>query len=664
MIKSLCLLFTPFIIFLAANIASCKKEKVQLVDGFNLNEIRMGTLAIDQSGTSINVPVNQSLVIAFNQTINTATVASSIQLNSASGAVELIISTLDQNKTIALAHTQDLDFNTTYTLSIASTLLSANGTAFPAKTIFFKTEQTTLHIDSLIMNGANVTNIAKPQNISRNFSATLHFDKAVNTTTINASNIRVTNGNGADAPLSFSVSEDGKTVDVQANNPLIHFEKYSLILNAAIQGLQGEPLTGGFTKIFYTEIDETPKFPIVSDNELMTTMQQQTFKYFWNFAHPVSGLARERNTSGDVCTSGGSGFGVMAILVGIERGFITRTQGIERLATIVNFLKNDAQRFHGAWSHWLNGSTGQAIPFSAQDNGADLVETSYMIQGLLTVRQYLNPLDAAENEIIQNINILWEEVEWDWFTQGGQDVLYWHWSPNYGWAMNMQIKGYNECLITYFLAAASPTHAIDASAYTSGWAVSPNFINGNSYYGISLPLGYDYGGPLFFAHYSFLGLNPNNLSDAYANYWTQNTNHTKINYQYCIANPLNNIGYGERCWGLTASDNYEGYNAHSPTNDLGVISPTAALSSMPYTPVESMEAMKFFYYTIGDKTWGEYGLYDAFSIDRGWWGDSYLAIDQGPIIIMIENHRSGLCWDLFMSAPEVNVGMDALGFSN
>lgn len=651
-------------LFLAANTASCKKEKEQLVDGFNLNELRMGTVQIDPNGSSINIPVNQPLILAFNQAINISTVASSIQLNASSGSVELSIAILDQNKTVSLAHSQDLDFNTTYTLSIASILLSANGKAFPAKTITFKTEQTTLHLDSLVIDGENVLNLYKPQNISRNFAARLYFDKALNASTINTSTIRVTTGNGADEPLSFSISLDGKSVDVQANNPLTHFQRYFLILNNGIQGTQGEPFTGGLTKTFYTEIDETPKFPIVSDDQLMTTMQQQTFKYFWDFAHPVSGLARERNTSGDVCTSGGSGFGVMAILIGIERGFITRAQGVERLNTIVNFLKNDAQRFHGVWSHWLNGSTGQAIPFSAQDNGADLVETSFMMQGLLTARQYLDPSASAENAIIQNINILWQEVEWDWFTQGGQDVLYWHWSPNFGWAMNFQIKGYNECLITYFLAAASPTHPINASVYTNGWAVSPNFINGNSFYGITLPLGYDYGGPLFFSHYSFLGLNPNNLSDAYANYWTQNTNHSKINYEYCVANPLNNIGYSGRCWGLTASDNYEGYNAHSPTNDLGVIAPTAALSSMPYTPVESMEAMKFFYYTIGDKTWGEYGLYDAFSADRGWWGNSYLAIDQGPIIIMIENYRTALCWNLFMSAPEVAIGMDALGFSN
>jgi hypothetical protein len=229
--------------------------------------------------------------------------------------------------------------------------------------------------------------------------------------------------------------------------------------------------------------------------------------------------------------------------------------------------------------------------------------------------------------------------------------------------MNMPVKGYNEALITYFLAAASPTHSIDADVYHQGWAGNGSIVNGKTFYNVMLPLGYDYGGPLFFTHYSFLGLDPRNLSDTYANYWTQNQNHTLINYAYCVANPLHYVGYGESCWGLTASDDQDGYSAHSPTNDLGVITPTAALSSFPYTPDQSMAALKFFYYTLGDRLWGDYGFYDAFNLTEGWTADSYLAIDQGPIVVMIENYRSGLLWDLFMSAPEVQTAKTKLGFN-
>jgi hypothetical protein len=330
---------------------------------------------------------------------------------------------------------------------------------------------------------------------------------------------------------------------------------------------------------------------------------------------------------------------------------------------IVGFLKNNAQRFHGAYSHWLNGTTGAAQPFSAKDDGADLVETSYLMAGLLTARQYFNLANADETTLRNDINTLWQAVEWSWFRKNNENVLYWHWSPNYAWDMNHAIRGWNECLITYVMAASSPTNAIPKIVYDNGWAKNGGIANGNGYAGHILPLGEPYGGPLFFAHYSFMGINPQSLTDAYANYFTQNRAHSLINYNYC-KNNTNWYGYSESNWGLTASDDIAGYKAHSPTNDNGVISPTAALSSFPYTPDESMKALKFFYYKMGDKLWGPYGFYDAFSLHEPWFASSTLAIDQGPIIVMVENYRSGLIWNLFMSCPEVKTGMTNLGFSS
>jgi hypothetical protein len=416
--------------------------------------------------------------------------------------------------------------------------------------------------------------------------------------------------------------------------------------------------------LFITQIDSSRKFPVISDNALLDLVQQQTFKYFWDFGHPVSGLARERsNGDNEVVTSGGSGFGIMAIPAAINRNFITRAEGLARLQKIVEFLKTKPPRFHGAFSHWLNGTTGAVIPFSTKDNGADLVETSYLIAGLLTARQYFNGGDAAETSLRNDINTIYNAVEWSWFRKGTENVLYWHWSPNYGWDMNLPIRGWNECLITYVLAASSTTFPVLLSVYTNGWAAGSGFINGNSYLGIQLPLGTAYGGPLFFSHYSFLGINPNGLTDIYASYATQTRNHTLINYNYCISNPNANYGYSDSCWGLTASDINNGYTASSPTNDVSVIAPTAAISSLPYTPVESMKALKFFYYVLGDKLWKEYGFVDAFSLKQLWYANSFLAIDQGPMIIMIENHRSGLIWNLFTSCPEVKDGMRLLGFT-
>ena len=400
----------------------------------------------------------------------------------------------------------------------------------------------------------------------------------------------------------------------------------------------------------------------LTDEKLLDLVQHQTFKYFYDFGDPVSGMARERNSSLDTVTTGGTGFGLMTMLVGMERGFITRQEGIDRIEQIVDFLEN-ADRFHGAWPHWLSGSTGKVIPFSEKDNGADLVETAYLVQGMLSVREYLRDSNPKEVELKARIDTLWQEVEWNWFTRGGEKVLYWHWSPEYEWEMNHEIRGYNETLITYVLAASSPTFPIDSMVYHEGYARNGDIVNGKEYYGIKLPLGEEMGGPLFFVQYSFLGLDPRNLEDRYANYWEQNVNQTLINRQYCIDNPKNYEGYSADCWGLTASDNQDFYSAHSPSNDLGVITPTAAISSMPYTPEYSQQAMRYFFYELGDKLWGVYGFHDAFNMTKKWWADSYLAIDQGPIVIMIENYRSGLLWRLFMSAPEVAQGLHKLGFS-
>jgi hypothetical protein len=286
-----------------------------------------------------------------------------------------------------------------------------------------------------------------------------------------------------------------------------------------------------------------------------------------------------------------------------------------------------------------------------------------LVLGLIIVREYLLDKDEKEKQLKERIDLLWQEVEWDWFTQGGEEVLYWHWSPDFGWEMNHAIHGHNETLITYVLAASSPTHSIDSMAYHKGYAMDGEIMNGSDYYGIKLPLGGELGGPLFFSHYSFLGLDPRTLEDQYANYWEQNKNHTLINRQYCIENPNSFLGYGADCWGLTASDNHQFYSAHSPTNDLGVITPTAAISSIPYTPEYSIRAIRHFYYELGEDLWGEYGFYDSFNMTEEWWADSYLAIDQGPIVVMIENYRTGLLWDLFMSAPEIAQGLSKLGFS-
>jgi len=498
-------------------------------------------------------------------------------------------------------------------------------------------------------------------NINRTPVIKFSFSSVLNRSTV-AGSVLFRDKSGATINYSTTYENNDSTVVIQPAAPINFLSKYTVSVSTVLRSVTGGSLLSGIDLNFLTQIDSSAKFPWLTDNALLDKVQQQTFKYFWDLAHPVSGLARERNTSGETVTSGGSGFGIMTIPVGINRNFITRAEGLIRMQKIVGFLKNTAVKVKGAFPHWLNGTTGAIIPFSANDNGADLVETSYLMMGLLTARQYFDGVGAAETSLRSDINILYNNVEWDWFRQGGQNVLYWHYSQDKGWIMNMQVKGWNEALITYVLAASSTTHGIPASVYNNGWK-GANFINGNTYFGYQLPLGPALGGPLFFEHYTFMGVNPNGLSDVSANYATQTKNHTLINYNYCKANPKAWFGYSDSCWGLTASDIEGGYTASSPTNDLGVIAPTAALSSFPYTPNESKAALRFYYYVLGDKLFKEYGFVDAFSLSSPWFADSFLAIDQGPIIIGIENYRTGLLWNLFTSCPEVKAGMLGLGFT-
>jgi hypothetical protein len=468
---------------------------------------------------------------------------------------------------------------------------------------------------------------------------------------------------GVSIPYTASYENKDSTVVIQPASVLTAISKYGVGFSTNLES-QGKVFLQKQIDIqFLTAIDSTDKFPRLTDSALLSLVQQQTFKYFWDFGHPVSGMARERTTSGDLVTTGGSGFGIMAMLVGVQRNFILRTDALTRITTIVNFLATKVTSYHGAFPHWLNGATGATIPFSANDDGGDIVETSYMMQGLLCARQYFNNgSDSSEIRLRTAINNLWNKVDWNWYRQGGQNILYWNWSPDFNWVINVPVRGWNEALITYVLAASSAVSAIPKTVYDSGWAQNGGIKNGNNYFGITLPLGPAEGGPLFFAHYSFLGINPNGLTDAYANYWNQNTAHTQINYNYCISNPHNYFGYSDSCWGLSASDEQNGYSAHAPGNDDGVITPTAAISSLPYTPTQSLGALRFFYYTLGNKIWGQYGFVDAFNLSNIWYDSDWLAIDQGPEIVMIENYRTGLLWNLFMSCPEIKTGMKNLGF--
>lgn len=642
---------------------ACKEDPTvdEVSEILRLQSVKVGTTELSIIDTIRQAPIDKNIVLTFSNSLDRNSAETNISLlDPDANSLSLEFAYLDNDKAVAISSANLLKRNKIYTLQIGE-ITSVDNEQYSGSTFRFKTEQGTFNLASATIDGKDLKSSIRLQNINTAPIAVLEFTDALVTGESLNDFISIKNINGAPLDLEFLLSNDNKTVTVSPTIEAKYLQKYTFNISSTLQS-ESDLTFSGFTKEFYTQIDSTYKFPEITDEELLTKVQEQTFKYFWDFGHPVSGMARERNTSGDVVTIGGSGFGVMAILVGIERGFITRAEGIERLSTIVDFLE-DADRFHGVWPHWMNGNTGKTIPFSANDDGADLVETAFMIQGLLTVRQYLNEADAKELTISNKITALWETVEWSWFQQNGENVLTWHWSPNVGFQMNLKIRGWNEALIIYTLAASSPTYPINKEVYTEGWAQNGGIVNGNESYGITMPLGSNLGGPLFFAHYSFLAMDPRNLEDNYANYMDQSIAHTQINRAYCIDNPQNYVGYSKGAWGLTASDTKGGYTAHSPNNDRGAITPTAAISSIPYTPEASMDAIKHFYYLLGNKLWGEYGFYDAYNVTESWYANSYLAIDQGPIIIMIENHRTGLIWDLYMQDEEVQAGLTKLGFT-
>ena len=443
------------------------------------------------------------------------------------------------------------------------------------------------------------------------------------------------------------------------------------ILTLSLGCLLSLNVTLSFADSNTKSVKPSPKIKqeILSDEEFLDKLEKVHFNYMWDGAEPVSGLAYERiYEDGNYCsedpsiiTTCGSGFGIAGIIVAMDRGFITRAQGVARLQKIITFLKR-AQRFHGVWPHWLYPS-GKATPFSQKDDGGDLVESAFLMEGLLCARQYLDTNVKSEKQVIDGINELWHEMEFNWYRKEGKDVLYWHWSPNYGWEMNFPLEGYNESMIVYILAASSPTHPCPASCYHKGWAGNGKIRTTTTFKGYPLQIKHNgaetTGGPLFWAHYSWFGLCPIGLKDQYADYGEAMKAHVLSNYAYCVENPKGYPNYSENCWGLTAGFSVDGYSAHAPNNDLGVITITAALSSFPYAPKQAMAAARYWYQNKS-LLWGKYGFYDGYSDAAKWYPKRYLAIDQLTIAPMIENYRTGLLWRLFMSCPEIQHGLKIL----
>jgi hypothetical protein len=399
------------------------------------------------------------------------------------------------------------------------------------------------------------------------------------------------------------------------------------------------------------------------DTALRDRIAQATASYFLDWSHPSSGMARERSAGNfgyDVeatVTTGGTGFGLLAQIVAAERGWRPRREILDRVEKLVGFLET-ADRFDGVFPHFLDGATGRVLPFMRGDDGGDLVETAFLMTGLLGAAAFF----TETPEIVTRIEALFDAVNWAAHVREDGAIM-WHRHPDRPWsAKALPIRGWNECLPVFVLGAGSRTHPLPAASYHESWAKAPTFLNGHSYGEITLPLGTEWGGPLFLSQYPFLGIDPRGLRDVFADYGVQTRAHTLVNRLHCLINPHGWKGYGPNCWGLTASDTPNGYAPHSPTNDKGTITPTAVLSSFAYAPDEAMHVIRHLHDDLGERIWGEAGFVDAFNETEDWVADSRLAIDQGPIVIGLENHRSGLLWRLVSSRLEVQRGLLALGF--
>lgn len=467
---------------------------------------------------------------------------------------------------------------------------------------------------------------------------------------------------------------DFKSVGVQ--NPLLgRYTDYS-----------GKPNTTFRYKVTCVDYDynESPFSDVVeartsymTDEELLTMVHEATFRYYWEGAEDISGLSRE-NIPGrsNMIATGASGFAIMGIISGVERGFITRGQAVERMKKIVSFLDR-ADTFHGAYAHFIDGPSGKVEPFfGKRDNGADLVETSFLFQGLLAARQYFDRDTNDEKNVRDTITKLWENIEWDWFKKTKDSkYLYWHWSPDQGWVINHKLIGWNETMITYLLAIASPTHGVSPEMYYTGWASQDAYAqeyregwgrtgegkmysNGNTYYGIKLDVGVNKGGPLFFTQFSYMGFDPRGIKDKYVttDYYDVLKNMATISYRYSLENPKGQKGYGPDCWGISVCENpwgsYGAYEAMEHSED-GTMSPAGALGQFPYTPKESMDALRNYYRNYGSFLWGEYGFRDAFNLNENWCSSIYMGLNQGAITVMMENYRSQTIWRYFMMDPDI-----------
>lgn len=419
------------------------------------------------------------------------------------------------------------------------------------------------------------------------------------------------------------------------------------------------------------------------DEAMLDSIQKKTFLFFMGEHHPEWGIVKDRTASWAPASIASTGFGIPSFAIGVERGWITRDEAAEITLNMMNFFVNSLQSpdalatgYKGFYYHFLRMDTG------LREWRCELssVDTGLLMMGILFARNYYDRNNETENQIRSQASLMLENIEWDFMMMpdtgnyARQISMGWH--PESG-LHKMGWSGYNEALFLYILAAG--TGLENAKESYRSWLSSYKWQT--PYEGLShvaFP-------PLFGHQFSHCFIDFRGLADEYMrgkgiDYFENSRRATWVQRQYAIDNPHGWIGYDSLCWGVTASDgpgdkynfgereflSYAGRGTSGPDYnyfDDGTIAPYGPLSSLPFAPEIVIPTIRSINEKMGDRIWGRYGYYDSFNLTAEWVNDDYIGIDQGPMLIMIENFRTGLVWNYVMNDPVIQKGLQTLGFS-
>jgi hypothetical protein len=405
-------------------------------------------------------------------------------------------------------------------------------------------------------------------------------------------------------------------------------------------------------------------------------LEERTFGFFWNTATPSTGLVPDRFPAKSFSSIAAVGFGLTAYPIGVERHYITREQARDRVLTTLRFLTTVPNE-HGFLYHFLDPQTGQR----ANDSEVSTVDTALLLGGVLFCESYFDTSDLKEVEIRRLADELYRRVDWTW-AQPHPPAVSLAWTPEAGFNA-VDWHGYNEAMLVYVLALGSPVHPIADDAWAA-WTSTYDRTWGTYYGETHLSFG-----PLFGHQFSHVWIDFRGIRDAYMqqhgiDYFENSRRATLAQQRYAIDNPMKWVDYGENVWGLSACDGpanirqpyrseerrFYGYTARGAglgyNRDDGTLSPAALVSSLPFAPELVIPAALEIHRRYGSKLYSTYGFLDAFNPSfgaSGWFDQVYLGLDQGPILAMIENYRTGLVWSVMRRNPYVQRGLQRAGFS-